>query len=75
MTPAMLATFFFALSSVTAARSVSHVGPAAANFLRILVATAVLGVYAHGFGGGLGGTSQWWFFTSRSEEHTSELSH
>ncbi|MBX3732786.1 MAG: DMT family transporter [Verrucomicrobiae bacterium] len=61
---AALAAVLFALSSVAAKRSVSLLGPATANLLRMLLATVVLGLLAHGFGVGLGGPSFGWFLVS-----------
>ena len=55
MVPALLATFLFATSSVAARRSIHHLGPANASLVRILLAASVLGIYAHGWGGGLRG--------------------
>ena len=55
MLGAFLAALFFALSAVVAHRTTRLVGAWAANFARLWVATAVLAVIAHGFGGGLHG--------------------
>lgn len=64
MFPALLATVLFALSSVSAKRSVHHLGSNNASFLRILIATTLLGLYAHLFGAGLRGPGFWWFVVS-----------
>ena len=64
MVPALLATFLFATSSVAARRSIQHLGPANASLVRILLAASVLGIYAHGWGGGLRGPALPWFVVS-----------
>ncbi len=64
MIPASLAMLLFALSSVAAKRSVSLLGPPTASLLRILLAAAVLGIYAHGWGAGLQGPALGWFIVS-----------
>ena len=64
MVAALLATWLFAFSSVTAKRSVLLLGSATANLLRILLAALVLGLYAHGFGAGLHGVALGWFIVS-----------
>lgn len=64
MIAAVIAMLLFATSSVAAHRSIGHLGPAGANFWRVLIATLVLVVYAHGFGGGLGGPALAWFLAS-----------
>jgi drug/metabolite transporter (DMT)-like permease len=64
MLPAALAVGLFALSSVAARRSIRHLGPHDASLARILVATALLGAYAHGFGGGFSGPALGWFLAS-----------
>jgi len=64
MVAAGLATVLFALSSVAAKRSVTFLGPATANLVRMAVATLVLAALAHGFGVGLGGPSFGWFVVS-----------
>lgn len=55
MAPAFLTAFFFALSSVSAARATRLLGFAAANFARLWIAAAVLALWAFGFGKGLQG--------------------
>lgn len=53
MLPALLTTILFSISAVSASRSTRVLGGMTANFWRILVATVLLGVWAHLFGGGL----------------------
>lgn len=55
MTPALLATFLFCLSAVTATRSTQLMGSIAANFWRLLIATLLLACWAHGSGQGCQG--------------------
>jgi len=55
MFAAVLTTFFFAASAAAGARSAGLIGPANANFVRLLVASLVLAAYAHTLGQGLGG--------------------
>ena len=64
MLAASLATFLFALSSVAAKRSVTLLGSATANLLRIALGTLILGLLAHTLGVGLGGPSLGWFIVS-----------
>ena len=64
MFAATLATVLFALSSVSAKRSVQLLGSSHANLIRILLATLVLGTWAHLWGAGLGGPSLGWFLVS-----------
>ncbi len=64
MIPAALATLLFALSSVAARRSIHHLGSSTASLVRILLAATVLGIYAHGWGAGLGGIALPWFIVS-----------
>ena len=52
MTPALLATFLFCLSAVTATRATQLMGSIAANFWRLLIATLLLACWAHGSGQG-----------------------
>ena len=54
MLPAFMAVGLFALSSVAARRSIHFLGSNDASMVRILVATLLLGGYAHGWGGGFG---------------------
>jgi drug/metabolite transporter (DMT)-like permease len=64
MVPALIATFLFATSSVAARRSIHHLGSANASLFRILLAAAVLGLYAHIWGAGLRGPALPWFVVS-----------
>jgi drug/metabolite transporter (DMT)-like permease len=64
MIPALLATFLFAFSSVSAKRSVQYLGSNNASFLRILLATVLLATYAHIWGAGLRGPGLPWFIAS-----------
>lgn len=53
--------FFFAVTPVFASRTARTLGSLRANFWRLLVAAALLGVWAHAFGGGLSGAALQWF--------------
>jgi drug/metabolite transporter (DMT)-like permease len=64
MIPAIFATVFFCFSAVSANRATRIAGSVEANFWRLLFATAVLGVWAHGYGGGIGGSAFGIFFVS-----------
>src|SRR3954470_21435459 len=64
MLAAFLTTIFFALSAIFANRSIEVVGAVRANLGRLAVALILLAVYAHGFGGGLGGAGRDWFIFS-----------
>lgn len=64
MLPAFLAMGLFAASSVAARKSVQHLGSNNASLVRILVATLLLGLYAHGWGAGFSGPSLLWFLAS-----------
>ncbi len=64
MSAAVLTLVFFAITAVFANRSASLLGPSFANFLRLLLASLLLGLWAHEVGMGLGGTSFPWFFVS-----------
>jgi drug/metabolite transporter (DMT)-like permease len=55
--PAILTTFLFATSVVCATQSAKLLGGTEANFWRLAVATAMLALWAHTFGQGLGGDS------------------
>ena len=55
MTAAILATILFSLSAVSGKRLSHHLSGVEANFWRFLLAAALLGVYAHSMGAGLGG--------------------
>lgn len=60
----LLTTVFFSLSVFFAARSSRVLGGPVANLSRLALATVLLAVWAHGFGGGLGGAGLPWFFLS-----------
>lgn len=64
MLPAFLAAFFFALNATCASHSVRAVGSTRANLGRLLLATLVLGTFAHTLGGGFASASVRWFFLS-----------
>jgi drug/metabolite transporter (DMT)-like permease len=64
MLAALLTTLFFSLSVIFAARSARILGGATANLARLTLAALLLAVWAHGFGGGLGGAGLPWFFLS-----------
>lgn len=64
MFAAALATALFALSSVSARRSVDLLGSNRASLLRILLAAAVLAGLAHTVGQGLRGPALGWFLVS-----------
>jgi drug/metabolite transporter (DMT)-like permease len=64
MLPALLATVLFSWSVLFANRSAKLLGGVTANFARICLATALLAVWAHGFGGGLGSPGFRIFFLS-----------
>ncbi|MBI5688655.1 MAG: DMT family transporter [Verrucomicrobia bacterium] len=64
MFASFLAAFFFALNATCASHSVRTLGPARANLGRLLVATAVLGTFAHLWGGGFSSASLPWFLLS-----------
>jgi drug/metabolite transporter (DMT)-like permease len=53
---------FFAVTPVFARRAALLLGSLRANFWRLLLATAVLGVWAHAFGRGHEGAAFGWFF-------------
>jgi drug/metabolite transporter (DMT)-like permease len=55
MLAAFLTTILFSLSAVSGRRLAHHVTGTQANLARLLVAALFLGIYAHGFGFGLGG--------------------
>ncbi len=62
--PSFLTTIFFSLSVIFAARSSRLLGTRTANLGRIVVATFLLGIWAHGVGQGLHGPAFRWFFLS-----------
>ena len=55
MLPAFLTTILFSLSAVCAQRTSKALGGVEANFWRVLLATALLALWAHTFGHGLAG--------------------
>ncbi|MBC8245925.1 MAG: DMT family transporter [Verrucomicrobia bacterium] len=64
MTAAILATILFSLSAVSGKRLSHHLSGVEANFWRFLLAAALLGIYAHSMGAGLGGGALGLFFIS-----------
>ena len=64
MLPAFLTAVCFAFSAIFAGRSSRLVGGTAANLSRTLIALALLALWAHGFGKGMGGPSLKWFLVS-----------
>lgn len=64
MFQALVATVLFAGSVIAAGRSAALLGSTAANFWRIVVATFLLGAWAHGVGVGWGGGAFGLFFLS-----------
>lgn len=57
MFAAFLTTVLFSLSGVSGRRLANHLSGTQANFARLLVAAALLGVWSHLFGFGLGGAA------------------
>lgn len=64
MIPAILATLLFCISAVTANRATRLAGSIEANFWRLLLASVLLGGWAHAFGSGWGGSAWGIFFAS-----------
>jgi drug/metabolite transporter (DMT)-like permease len=64
MIGAIATLLFFAFTAVFANRSASLLGPLPANALRLLLASLILGIWAHAVGLGLGGASLGWFVLS-----------
>lgn len=64
MLASFLAAFFFALNATFSARNARAHGPARANIGRLLVAAALLGLFAHTLGHGFSSESVGWFFLS-----------
>lgn len=64
MIPALLATFLFCLSAVSATRATRIVGGISANFWRLLLATVLLAIWSHLFAQGLQGQGFAMFFWS-----------
>ena len=64
MTGAFLTALFFAGNAVCARRAALHFGGTTGNFLRLLLAVALLAAWAHAAGQGFGGGVFLWFFVS-----------
>jgi drug/metabolite transporter (DMT)-like permease len=64
MLPALLTTLLWSGSVVCATRSTRYLGSAVANLTRLCLATALLAVWAHGFGKGVSGAGLRWFVFS-----------
>ena len=64
MIGAFLTALFFAGNAVCARRAALHYGGTTGNFLRLLLAVALLGAWAHAAGQGAGGGAFAWFFVS-----------
>lgn len=64
MFPAVLTTFLFSCSVLFASRSSRLVGSMQANVTRLVLAMVLLGIWAHGWGGGLHGAGLPWFILS-----------
>lgn len=64
MLASFLTAFLFALSATCASHSVRALGPMRANLGRLVLATVVLGAFAHTLGGGLTSASLPWFLLS-----------
>jgi len=64
VTGAVLTALFFAGNAVCARRAALHYGGTTGNFLRLLLAAALLGAWAHAAGAGLGGGAFGWFLLS-----------
>lgn len=62
MIGALFTTLCFAVTPVFANRAAHRLGGSAANAGRLVVATLILGLWAHLFGSGFGGAAVWWFF-------------
>jgi len=64
MLASVFTIFLFAMSAVCAQRTAGWLGGLTANLWRLLLATVLLGIWAHGFGAGLGGQAFGWFLAS-----------
>jgi drug/metabolite transporter (DMT)-like permease len=64
VTGAFLTALFFASNAVCARRAALHYGGTTGNFLRLLLAAALLGTWAHAAGQGMGGGAFGWFLVS-----------
>src|SRR4029434_9965005 len=64
MLPSLLTALGFSLSVIFATRWAKLLGGPTANMARLALAAFLLGLWAHGFGGGLRGAGLPWFFLS-----------
>lgn len=64
MLASFLTAFFFALTATCASHSARLLGPARANIGRLIIAVAVLGLFAHTLGHGFTSASLPWFVLS-----------
>jgi drug/metabolite transporter (DMT)-like permease len=64
VTGAFLTALFFAGNAVCARRAALHYGGTTGNFLRLLLAVALLAAWAHAAGQGVGGGALAWFLLS-----------
>jgi drug/metabolite transporter (DMT)-like permease len=64
MLASFLAAFFFALNATCANHSVKALGPVRANIGRLILATVLLGTFAHTVGEGFASASVPWFLLS-----------
>jgi drug/metabolite transporter (DMT)-like permease len=64
MLASFLAAFFFALNATCATQSVRAFGPVRANIGRLIIATSLLGLFAHTLGNGFSSASVPWFIAS-----------
>lgn len=64
MLPALITVLLFSVSGVAGSRMTRVLGGIEANFSRIILATLVLGLWAHTAGQGLGGPALWIFLLS-----------
>jgi len=64
MFAALLTTLLFSLSGLSGRRLANYLPGSLANLLRLILAAAVVGTYAHGYGFGVGGPAFTWLFVS-----------
>jgi drug/metabolite transporter (DMT)-like permease len=64
MIQAIVTSILFAMSAVSAGRSTRLLGAGAANLCRLMLATSLLALWAHTFGGGFTGAGLPWLFLS-----------
>jgi drug/metabolite transporter (DMT)-like permease len=64
MLASFLAAFFFALNATCANQNLRAFGPVRANIGRLIIATFLLGLFAHTLGNGFGSASVVWFVVS-----------